>query len=91
MTSPHKDALGNEDTAGRNASGQDGSHHNPNQERPRIHRSRKLRIGAVAVAGALAFFGIAGASVQNDQLRANLVSLTSPTAAPESKIGRAHV
>ncbi|MCC9198194.1 hypothetical protein QNO08_05650 [Arthrobacter sp. zg-Y820] len=63
MTSPHKNAPGRREIT---------------QERRRS-RNRNLRVGAVAVAGSLAFFGVAGASVQNDQLRASLVSLTSPT------------
>lgn len=63
MTSPHNDSSGRRDIT---------------QKRRRSSRNRKLRIGAVAVAGSLAFFGVAGASVQNDTLRASLVSLTSP-------------
>lgn len=63
MTSPHNDSPGRRKLT---------------EERRRLRRNRKLRVGAVAVAGALAFFGIAGASVQNDQFRASLVSLTSP-------------
>lgn len=63
MTSPHKNVPGRREIT---------------QERRRSRRNRNLRVGAVAVAGSLAFFGVAGASVQNDQLRASLVSLTSP-------------
>ena len=63
MTSPQNDSSGRRDIT---------------QKRRRSSRNRKLRIGAVAVAGSLAFFGVAGASVQNDTLRASLVSLTSP-------------
>ena len=69
MTSSHKNAPGRREIT---------------QERRRFRRTRKLRVGAVAVAGALAFFGVAGASVQNDQLRAGLVSLTSPISGEQS-------
>ncbi|WAP51012.1 hypothetical protein OL239_13940 [Arthrobacter sp. ATA002] len=47
-------------------------------ERRRSRRVRRLRVGAVAVAGSLAFFGVAGASMQSEDLRAGLVSLASP-------------
>ena len=63
MTSSHKNAPGRREIT---------------QDRRRSRRTRQLRVGAVAVAGALAFFGVAGASAQNDQLRAGFVSLTSP-------------
>ncbi|WP_461170513.1 aggregation-promoting factor C-terminal-like domain-containing protein [Arthrobacter sp. Z1-15] len=63
MTSSHKNAPGRREIT---------------QERRRSRRTRQLRVGAVAAAGALVFFGVAGASVQNDQLRAGLVSLASP-------------
>ncbi|MBO0896645.1 transglycosylase SLT domain-containing protein [Arthrobacter sunyaminii] len=85
MTSLQKDALGNEDTQSDSHKSNDvPGRRGLTQERRQASRTRKLRIGAVAVAGGLAFFGIAGASVQNDQLRASLVSLTSPTAAPDT-------
>ncbi|WP_258073684.1 hypothetical protein [Arthrobacter sp. 08Y14] len=85
MTSLQKDALGNEDTQSDSHKSNDApGRRGLTRERRRAGRTRKLRIGAVAVAGGLAFFGIAGASVQNDQLRASLVSLTSPTAAPDT-------
>ncbi|MCC3269836.1 hypothetical protein MUG94_05875 [Arthrobacter gengyunqii] len=81
MTSLHTDALGNEDTHGDSPESEEiPGRRELTQERRQSRRTRKLRIGAVAVAGGLAFFGIAGASVQNETLRASLVSLTSPTA-----------
>lgn len=53
------------------------------QERRRVRRSRRLRVGAVAAAGSLAFVGVAGASSQNEELRASLASFTSPLRSPE--------
>ena len=83
MTSLHTDAPGNDDIQDDSRTSEEtAGRRGLTQHRRQLRRVRKLRIGAVAVAGGLAFFGIAGASVQNDQLRASLVSLTSPTAAP---------
>ncbi len=85
MTSLHTDAPGNDDIQDDSRTTEETpGRRGLTQYRRQLRRSRKLRIGAVAVAGGLAFFGIAGASVQNDQLRASLVSLTSPTAEAET-------
>ncbi|WP_237687507.1 hypothetical protein [Arthrobacter jiangjiafuii] len=53
------------------------------QKRRRDKRTRKLRFGAVAVAGALAFSCIAGAALQGDDLRAGLAGLTTPLVGPD--------
>lgn len=53
------------------------------QKRRRDKRTRQLRFGAVAVAGALAFSCITGAVLQGDDLRAGLAGLTTPLVGPD--------